>query len=192
MTSPYNHSDLLPLLQNGTAKDFDAIYDRFADRLYDYVYRRIKIKEISEEIIQDIFVSLWSKRETLTITISLDAYLFGAAKFRVLTYFRSEKVRREYAANFTSFMAQCVDNSNEEAMNLKDLESSIDTSISALPEKCRTAFRLSRMEHEPISQIAERMNISRHTVENYLSQALKHLRASLGEVLVLLIWSLME
>jgi RNA polymerase sigma-70 factor (family 1) len=190
MTTCY-HSDLLSLLKNGDAKTFEIIYDRFADRLFRYVCSRVNSKEISEDIVQEIFISLWSKRETLNITTSLDAYLFGAAKFSILTYVRSEQVRKEYARNFALFSKVHLDNSNEEMMNLKDMQCSIDTRISELPEKCRTAFRLSRIEHEPISRIAERMNISKRTVENYLSQALKHLRTSLGEFLMMSIfWTL--
>lgn len=184
-------SELLALLKNGEEKTFEIIYECFSDRLYHYVHSRVNIKEVSEEIVQEIFVSLWTKRKTIEITTSLDAYLFGSAKFKILSYIRSEKVRYEYANHFTKFSAERIDNSIEEMMNLKDLQNSIDTSILELPEKCRTAFRLSRIEHEPIYRIAERMHISKRTVENYLSQALKHLRSSLTEFLtVFFLWML--
>ena len=183
MMSSYNHSDLLSSLKNGEIKAFEIIYDRFADRLYQYIFRRIRNREVSEEIVQEIFVSLWKKRETLEITLSLDAWLFGAAKYSILSYIRSEHVRKKYVAHFMLFARQYFDNSSEELMDLKDLQANIESTISQLPEKCRTAFHLSRMEHEPIARIAERMNISQRTVENYLSQALKHLRTSLNQLL---------
>ena len=190
MRSLYDQSELLFSLKNGDPKIFEMVYEHFSDRLYRYVFSRVKIKEVSEEIVQEIFTSLWIKRQTLEINTSLDAYLFGAAKFKILTYIRSERVRKEYAENFTLFSKAYFDNSNEEMINLKDLQYSIDTSISHLPDKCRTVFHLSRVEHEPISRIAERMNISKRTVENYLSQALKHLRTSLSEYLpMLILWA---
>jgi RNA polymerase sigma-70 factor (ECF subfamily) len=68
-------------------------------------------------------------------------------------------------------------------MELKDLQQAIDERISELPKKCQTAFRMSRIEHEPIQRIAERMNISNRTVENYISQALKHLRLRLTHII---------
>lgn len=190
MTSPNQDTYLLDLLKNGDSTGFEIIYDHFADRLFHYVYTRVKNKQVCEEIVQEIFVSLWTKRLTLSINTSLDAYLFGAAKFSILTHIRSERVRQAYAANFTTFCERGFDNSSEEIMNFKDLQRSIDTSISELPEKCRMAFQLSRMENEPIPRIAERMNISKRTVENYLSQALKHLRTSLGELLSMVIFLL--
>jgi len=189
MKDLHDHAELLLSFKNGDPKIFELIYEHFSDRLYRYVFSRVKIKEVSEEILQEIFTSLWIRREKLEINTSLDAYLFGAAKFRILTHIRSEKVRKEYAANFALFSKAQFDNSNEEMISLKDLQYSIDTSISGLPDKCRKAFYLSRIEHEPISTIAERMNISKRTVENYLSQALKHLKTSLGEYLpIFLLW----
>lgn len=187
MYNGYDHSNLLSLLNSGDQRAFDAIYDCFADRLYRYVYSRIRIKETSEEIVQEIFVSLWVRRGSLEITASLDCYLFGAAKHRILSHIRSEGVRKKYAADLALFTAKRIDNSSEELLELKDLQQTIEDRISELPEKCQTAFRMSRMEHEPIPQIAERMNISSRTVENYISRALKHLRISLGEFLAVII-----
>jgi RNA polymerase sigma-70 factor (family 1) len=176
-----DESDLLSLLRDCDSRTFEMIYERFSGRLYNYIYSRVSIKEVSEEIVQEIFISLWRKRETVNINTSLEAYLFGAAKFSILTYVRSEIVRKKYAAHFVSFSRREVDNSSEEMMNELDIQCIIDRSIAKLPERCRTVFHLSRIENEPISSIAERMNISRRTVENYLSQALKHLRTSLGQ-----------
>jgi RNA polymerase sigma-70 factor (family 1) len=179
--------DQLTLLINGDQKAFEAIYDHFSDRLYRYVYSRVRIKETCEEIVQEIFVSLWSKRESLEITNSLESYLYGAAKHKILSHIRSTGVREKYAADFTRFTAERVDNSSEELLELKDLQHTIDESISELPEKCQRAFRMSRMEHETIQRIAERMNISTRTVENYISLALRHLRTSLGNLLGVII-----
>ena len=184
MHNGYDHSNLLPQLNSGDQQAFEAIYDCFADRLYRYVYSRIRVKETCEEIVQEIFVSLWIRRESLEITTSLDSYLFGVAKHKILSHIRSEGVRKKYAADLALFAAERIDNSSEELLELKDLQQTIEDRISELPEKCQTVFRMSRMEHESIQHIAERMNISNRTVENYISQALKHLRISLGEFLV--------
>lgn len=187
MYNGYDHSNLLSLLNSGDQRAFEAIYDCFADRLYQYAYSRIRVKETSEEIVQEIFVSLWVRRGSLEITASLDSYLFGAAKHKILSHIRSERVRKKYAAELARFAAERMDNSSEELLELKDLEQTIKERISELPEKCQAVFRMSRMEHEPIQRIAERMNISSRTVENYISQALKHLRVSLGEFLAVII-----
>lgn len=187
MSDGYDDRNLLSLLTNGDKRAFEVIYDRFADRLYWYVYSRTRVKEICEEIVQEIFVSLWVKRESLEITNTLDSYLYGAAKHKILSYIRTNDVRKKYAADFVRFAANRVDNSSEELLELKDLQHTIDESISKLPEKCQRAFRMSRMEHETIQHIADRMNISTRTVENYISTALRHLRTSLGNLLGVII-----
>lgn len=181
-----DHSKTILLIQSGDQKAFEFFYNCFADRLYNFVYSRVRMKEQAEEIVQEIFVSLWNKRSDLNITNSIEAYLFGAAKYKILSFIRSEQVRKKYAEEFTLFASERYDNSVEESNDLQDLELTLNQKISELPEKCQTAFRMSRLEHEPIPYIAEKMNISTRTVENYISQALKHLRTSLGELLTVI------
>jgi RNA polymerase sigma-70 factor (ECF subfamily) len=101
-------------------------------------------------------------------------------------------VRKKYAAEFSNFLSNHYDNSAEEAVNLRSLESLIEKRISELPKQCQTAFRLSRMQDESIQAIAQRMNISTRTVENYITKALKHLRANLGELIVLIFWQFLS
>jgi RNA polymerase sigma-70 factor (family 1) len=178
---------LVTLLKQGNALAFQKIYNSYWDKLFAYTYNRLHIREISEEVVQDVFFSLWAKRESITITCSLSAYLYGATKHRMLNEIRSAKVRKTYAADYASFIKNVHDNSNAERQDLNDLEHSVEAWISELPKKCQTAFRLSRQEHVPIHGIAERLNISTKTVENYLSQALKYLRTSLSHFLLFLI-----
>ncbi len=183
MSTGSDHSKTILLIQSGDQKAFEFLYHCFADRLYNFVYSRVRVKEQAEEIVQEIFVSLWNKRADLQITDSIESYLFAAAKYKILTFIRSEHVRKKYAEEFALFASERYDNSVEESNDLQDLELTLNEKISELPQKCQTAFRMSRMEQEPIPRIAAKMNISTRTVENYISQALKHLRTSLGELL---------
>jgi RNA polymerase sigma-70 factor (ECF subfamily) len=144
----------------------------------------LHIQETSEEVVQDVFFSLWVKRESIIITSSLSAYLYGATRHRLLNELRSAKVRKAYASDYASFVKNLYDNSNVEQQDLNDLEHSIEARILELPKQCQTVFRLSRQEHMPNKSIAERLHISRKTVENYLTHALKYLRTSLGGFLV--------
>lgn len=187
MASGPNHSDFFTLPAAEQAKAFEALYDRLEPAVYRYVYSKVKKREVCEEIVQEIFVALWAKRETLIINTTVEAWLFGAAKNKILTFIKSRSVRERYAADFVLFASERVDNSSEELLYLKDLYNTIEESLSGLPEHCQTAFRLSRMQHEPTQRIAEHMKISPRTVENYISAALKHLRLSLDRVMVLVL-----
>lgn len=182
-----NYLDFLSLPAGEQEKAFEALYDRFEPGLYRYVYSKVRIKEVCEEIIQDIFLALWAKRNSLVINMSVEAWLFGAAKNKILTFIKSRAVRERYAADFVLFAAERFDNSNEEILHLNDLCKTIEESISGLPDHYQTAFRLSRMQHQPTQRIAEHMKISPRTVENYISAALKHLRISLDRVMLIMI-----
>jgi RNA polymerase sigma-70 factor (family 1) len=170
------NESLLSLLQQDDIAAFERLYDLLAKRVFHFVYNKVRRKDTSEEILQEIFVALWNNRKTLQISTTIEAYLFGAAKNKIMTYIRSEQVRRRYAAEFTRFAQKHYDNSVQEQLDVDDLQVIVQTKIAELPDKCQTAFRMSRMEHTPIAQIALKMNISTRTVENYITQALRHLR----------------
>jgi RNA polymerase sigma-70 factor (family 1) len=182
-----DYAEQLLLLRAGDEQAFEFFYEHFADRLYTFTYNRIRSKEEAEEIIQEIFISLWTNRQKLNITRSIESYLFSAANYRLLNSMQAANVRKKYAADFSKFLCKLYDSSTEEAVNLRDLESLIEERISELPKQCQTAFRLSRMQDESIQAIAQRMNISTRTVENYITKALKHLRANLGELIVIIL-----
>lgn len=187
--APYLYDDLLlvNLLKQDNELAFQKIYNSYWDKLFAYTYNRLHIRETSEEVVQDVFFSLWAKRESIMITSSLSAYLYGATKHRLLNELRSVKVRKAYASDYSSFIKNLYDNSNVEQQDLNDLEHSIEARVSELPKQCQAVFRLSRQEYIPNHSIAERLNISTKTVENYLTQALKYIRTSLGGFLVFLI-----
>lgn len=178
---------LVTLMQKGNQFAFQRIYESYWERLFAYTYNRLHVRAASEEVVQDVFCSLWAKRETIHITSSLSGYLFAAVRHRLLNELRSAKLRKAYAADFTRVMKDASDNATEEHQAVMDLENIIEAKLAQLPKQCQTVFRLSRQEHIPNPTIAQKLKISTKTVENYITAALKHIRASLGEFLVLLI-----
>ena len=174
---------LVNLMKKGNELAFQKIYDVYWEKLFAYTYNRLHIRETSEEVVQDVFCSLWAKKESIIVTFSLSAYLYGATRHRLLNELRSSKVRKRYAADYSSFATSQFDNSNVEQQDLRDLEDSIESQVMQLPGQCQTVFRLSRQEHIPNHTIAERLNISTKTVENYLTMALKRIRTSLDDFL---------
>lgn len=180
---------LLAALQSGSKSAFERVYRRMAGKLFHYVNNRISEKAVSEEIVQEIFVLLWAKKPQFETLSALESYLYKAAKFLVLNFMRSEKVRDRYLEHFSLFVVQKYDNSVEEIMNMVDLKAVIDQYITQLSPKCKEAFRLNRYKHKSIKETAELMNISTRTVENYITQALRHLRKNLSHYQWLLLMS---
>jgi len=173
-------SRLLVALQADDPTAFETIYNRMASKLLHYVNSRIQNREQSEEIVQEIFVSLWVRRQEIDIHNSIEAYLYAAAKYQLLNYIRSESVRNKYAEHFALFTSMQSENT-EELINLTDLKTAIEEHVSQLPPKCQQVFRLSRFTGKSIQEIADEMSISTRTVENYITQALKHLRQALSQ-----------
>lgn len=135
----------------------------------------------TEELVQEVFIILWEKHTSLIVSDSLEPYLFAVLKKRLLSYFRSEKVRSQYAEHFSHFLSQQVDNSTEERWAAEDLQQRLEQAVSELPNKCQQVFWMSRRQQLSIEEIARELEISTRTVENYLTTALRHLRISLGE-----------
>jgi len=168
------------LLVSGDQLAFKEIYDRYSQSLYWYVCNRIRSKEESEEILQELFLWLWKKHETLGHITELKPYLFSAARYKIVNYIDKSVVRDRYAEHYALYEST-HDTSTEAYANLSDFDNILERSIANLPDNCQTAFRLSRIEQMPIAHIAERMNLSTGTVENYIGQALNHLRMVWGD-----------
>ncbi|MCA5004314.1 RNA polymerase sigma factor [Sphingobacterium bovistauri] len=181
-TTISNEKHLLTSLKSGDEKSFNLLYHTYAKKLLEFSYSFTKNKISSEEIVQDIFESIWKKREDLNIDGSFQHYIFGIAKHKILNYFRSEKVRKKYVDHFNLFLAQYdITPSVQDFINLQDLKTIIHEELEMLPNKCKEAFMRSRFDHKSLDEIADIMGISKRTVENYITQALKHLRIKLKD-----------
>jgi RNA polymerase sigma-70 factor (family 1) len=179
-----DESIILASLREGDMEAFKHIYDTYWPKLYGYVYNRLKSKEAAEEIIQEVFFTLWRKHKALEVTHSLSAYLFTAVKYQLLNYIKAASIRQNYTQHFLR-SEKITDNSNEEQVNANDLKKTMDKAVAMLPEKCQQVFRMSRHEQLSIRDIADALHISHKTVENHLTKALRQLRTILGHYLCL-------
>ncbi|MET4105115.1 RNA polymerase sigma-70 factor [Hymenobacter sp. UYP22] len=162
---------------------FAEIYERYWRRLLEAAYRRLHSREAAEEVVQDVFVSLWQKRQELTIQ-HLPNYLLTAVKYRVIDALKLRMSRETYLER-TLPKLSTEDHSTEETVAADDLSGALLQSLLQLPEHTREVFRLSRLEHQSVPEIAEQLHISRKTVEYHLTRALKILRVSLRDFLLL-------
>ena len=167
---------LLLLLEDDTAA-FEEIYHRYWPRLYSMGYKRLKEREAVEELIQDLFSSLWFSRHSATIH-SLSSYLFSSMKYKVINHLRHESVKQNYIVQESEFV-NTVDNSTEETLLLHDLQDALDQEIKKLPAACQRVFTLSRQQNLTMKQVAGELGLSEKTVENQLGKAFKVLRANL-------------
>lgn len=180
-----SEKELVEYLKQDKLSAFKEIYTRYWKVLYGAAYKRLKSKEQSEEIVQELFTNLWVKRHTVNINNGLAPYLFTSVSHYVIDYYRKEMVREKYKQAFKVIHFNDADNSTEETILLKDLTETIESEISQLPDKCRSVYELSRKEHKTNKEIALYLGISEKTVENHLTKALKRLQLGLSHYVLL-------
>ncbi|WP_211092279.1 RNA polymerase sigma-70 factor [Chitinophaga eiseniae] len=137
---------------------------------------------VGEEIVQQVFLRLWEKRDAITITGPVKAYLFSAIRNTAISQWRKDVVRSEKEAGY----GQQKDTTMAAGEEVKELERLYRQALERLPERCREVFVLSRQQHMKYAEIAVAMNISVKTVENQMGKALKILHQELKEYLPLL------
>lgn len=178
--SDYTDIDVLTLLREKPETGITLIYDRYWKLLLDAAYKRIKDEQDAQEIIQDLFIGIYVRRNDLVLNSTLEAYLRNALKYRVLNYFRHQTTRERYAqimANQPFYTNSEV----EQRMENADLRYRLQVAAEQLPPKCREVFILSKIEHMANAKIAEKLGISVSTVEKHISRGMDLMRKHLGE-----------
>jgi len=164
---------------------FAEIYERYWYRVFALAYRKLKSRETAEELVQELFAALWHKRAQQPIA-QLESYLLVAINHRVLTYIRAHRVRVHYADYCRSLSTETT-HETEETLAAADLSTAFLRGVELLPEKSREVFRLSRLEHQSVEEIAARLEVTPKAVEYHLTKSLKQLRTYLREFLVALL-----
>jgi len=154
---------------------FSELVNRYSDILFRFIQRRVSCTEDSEDILQEVFVSLWNQRLNITIEYSLYPYLFKAAKYKIIDWTINEQKKIVRAEKLLASF-QGVSPTSEEELLAKELAVLIDTEIEKMPTTMKSAFSLSRKESMSIKDIASELAISEQTVKNNISLALGWLK----------------
>ncbi len=174
-TTELTDGELLLQLRAGSASAFEKIYHLYWKRLLAIAYHHIGEKTASEEAVQEVFTSLWQRRNDLIIE-SLPNYLASAVKFNVFNQLLKENRRRQLLSQHYAPETQVHPDSH---LHARLLEEHIQGIVDKLPKKCRLVFVYSRHDGLSLDEIADKMNISIKTAEAHLSKALRRLRLSL-------------
>lgn len=172
-------------LKRGDEQAFAEIYKRYGYGLIEQAFRKVSSREAAEEIVQDLFTTLWHKRATADVQ-KLREYLSSAVKYRVINLIKSKLTHAGYLS-YCRGVASEADHRTEE-LAVGDLSLALNTGLARLPGNAREVFQLSRMEHQTVPQIAVRLKLTPKAVEYHLTRALKLLRNSLKDFLVLFIF----
>jgi RNA polymerase sigma-70 factor (family 1) len=178
--------ELTVLLSQGDQLAFTEIYRKYWEKIYNSAYRRLRDKEQCQDIVQNVFASLWDRRGEVVIK-GLSAYLHTAIKFQVIKYVTRKPQNAELIESFENLISSPVQIDNE--LFEKEIIKMLDLYIAALPRKRKEIFLLYHLEGRSTSQIAEKLDISQKTVQNQINTVNQALRIRLQNLLIILIVS---
>jgi RNA polymerase sigma-70 factor (ECF subfamily) len=184
-------SELFEAIILNNEKAFNQLFERHWFKVYSVAYKYVKDEETALEIAHDIFLNIWTKRKQLQIN-SFKSYVVTAASYHGIRKRQNiAGIPVQYVDDYGRFendrpLISCEYAHNEGELNIEEQEvnETIDVLLTNLPKRCREIYYMSRRDHLSITEIADRLNISKRTVENQLTAALKHLRVSLNVVLL--------
>jgi len=171
-------NDLSNLLKDGDESAYTEIYNRYWDKLYFIAYKLLKDTNSAEEIVQEVFLILWKKRDTLTIQ-SLTQYLAAMTRYAVYRHCAKEKQFKEKENALGLITAADI---AEIDIDNKILLEIIHNLSNKLPEKCRLVFQYNKLQDMSLADVAGQLNISQKTAEGHLTKALRIIRSNLVNV----------
>ncbi|MDX9881167.1 MAG: RNA polymerase sigma-70 factor [Prolixibacteraceae bacterium] len=185
--------ELVRSVANGNKKGFEILFRTYYKRLCAYAVGFVSQNDIAEDLVTDVFLNFWEKRESLTIHKSVSSYLFQSVKNSCINYLNREKSRKHIISeNEAALLALKIKYPVSDKYPLTDLigrelEEKIKAEIEKLPEQCREIFYLSRFEERSHKEIADQLGISENTVKVQIYRALIKLRVGLKDYLPILI-----
>ncbi|RWU11065.1 RNA polymerase sigma-70 factor [Pedobacter chitinilyticus] len=171
--------DLVLLLNNGDRLAFTQLYERYKYLLYVHALRRLRNEAEAEDLIHDLFATIWNRHETLNLKGRLQGYLYTAVRNRIFKLMAHKNVESEYISSFHQAIEPTA-NITDYLVREAQMAAMIEKEIAALPPKMREVFELSRKQHLSHKEIAEQLNISEQTVSKQVTNALKILKTRLG------------
>ncbi|HTI90802.1 MAG TPA: RNA polymerase sigma-70 factor [Puia sp.] len=162
---------------------FEQVFKSHFKGLHSYACTIMRDPMPAEEIVQNIFLKLWEKKEEITIKENISVYLYRAVHNESLNYLRHRKVRSAYQSYAMRQHKQTEQEKPAEKVVMKELEKKLEGALQELPEQCRTIFQMSRFEDLKYREIADRLGLSVKTIENQMGKALKLLRLKLVDFL---------
>ncbi|MFZ6012927.1 MAG: RNA polymerase sigma-70 factor [Bacteroidota bacterium] len=180
--------ELLNLIASHDEHAFREVYVRYWKSVFLLAYKKVHSKEVAEELTQNLFISLWEKRQENRI-LNLQPWLFTSIRYGIINYYKSQIVHEKYLSYIQGSTDE-FEHTTEQLTLFQDLSEAIEKGIALLPQKTQEVFKLSRVENRSVKEISQAMNISEKAVEYHITQSLRLMRIHLKDYLVFsLLWS---
>jgi RNA polymerase sigma-70 factor (ECF subfamily) len=166
--------------KEGQPEAFDVIYRIHSKKMYYFALGLVKDQEISKDLVQEVFITLWEKRDQVNAELNFDNYLFTIAYNAIRKYFRNHSLENK-VKDYMQRESPEIIAGTDGILIFKELLDLANKTIELLPPRRKAVYKLSKQEGMKIREIAVTLNISPRTAENHLAQALKYLKKELSE-----------
>lgn len=179
-----NHSDqeLIGLLKDGNQRAFKMLYDRYWEKLIHYAAQKTGDLMEAENAVQEVFISLWNRREQPEISTDLCRYLTVSVKYRVIKFLDKQRTQRLHEQNsLTTY--DLLDDSTQQYLDLEELRLWLEENICKLPQQSALIFRMSKEQGMSHKQISQETGLSEKAVNSHLVRSKKTLLTNLRSFL---------
>lgn len=180
----HTEKELVKKLKEGDSFAFEVLFYKYRNKVKGFALKIVPAQIDPEEIVQEVFVRVWLKKEAIDPEKDFQSYLFTIAKHLVLDHLKSAVNQKLYFVG-EHFQQDLLEEEGMEASISEETEAKLQKLINEIPERRREIFRLSRFEGLSYKQIAERLNISENTVDSQIRNALAFLRKEFRKFVVL-------
>lgn len=175
------HTDeqLLMQIADDNRQAFTMLYRRYWEDLFITAAKALRGKEEAADVVQDVFLSFWNRRNELNIQGSLAAYLHTSVRYKCIHYIEKNITRRDYLLQLAEVEVSNSSANAEINLQLKEMQQTINETVAKMPPKMQEVYKLSRQEHLSYKEISEHMSISVETVKKHIQHALHLIRTNL-------------
>lgn len=178
-----NHQKLHLLLDElahgNSEKALEGIYYMYSESISRYILMYVRSKEVTEELLSDVFYTIWEKKEVASQLENFHAYIYSVAKFKALNYLRGQKVETVNLDQIPIDIFAFTKTTAEEEYISQETINELNEAIEELPPKCKLAFKLVKEDNMKYKDAAEHLGISIKTLEIHLTTAMKKLKEKL-------------
>lgn len=180
MNIPLKHNDHLAVenLQKGYVKAFDDLFNKYSSRLFSFSLKYLKSNEEAEEVVQEVFLYIWDKKDGLKPDQSFNSYIFTIA-YNIIKKHFLKKTRDNAFKNDLIYSLLQQENKLDQIIDYKFLLEKVESYIKSLPTRRKEIFLKRKYDGLSVKQIAEELGISPNTVENQLASAQKQIQEEL-------------
>ncbi len=179
--------ELILKIKAGDEDSFKELFLRYYPRFRHFILRFVGNKDVADDLLQNVFMKIWSNRAAMREELSVTAYIYVFVKYEIHNYLRLKSTRmsdRFKDAQHANILTTPGVDTNYDYI---ELEETIRKSIASMPEKRRRIFCLNRYEFKSAREIAESLGLSVRTVEKHIELALKTLRKDIGSSMLIIV-----